>query len=642
MAGVSRAPSLPVLFGLEEELTCSICLCLFESPVTTPCGHNFCLPCLEMTWAPGKAPGESFSCPQCRTHFHSRPELKKNTVLCRVVEQFEREPAKEEPGPKTVEKKAPQESPVPCDSCLGAQAAQTCLSCMASFCQEHLRPHLESPAFKGHHLVTPVRDLHHKKCPDHGKLLEFHCQDHGGCICCFCLVTHKACDTIPLAQAKEEKEMQLKKRLTELYTLNEKALQSLDQVRSQQKQTSDTASRKLDLLKSEFQEIKALIQEEEEESVKKVLAEKQRVLDKYDFVYKVLGKKKSEIQGERDQIEMALSAGDDIAFLTKATKLRPMQIKDVFIPKIELDQKVIHAVYQKSFGLKENVKQYLTQPEEKKTEGSSQPKPLQHGKKNPGSNASKQDSIPLKTSVEMASKEANAASSTAAASNTAETKQRRRPAKRAQSPNQRARSSSRTVLGIQSVTPETFVGKSREELLEFAATFCLDFNTAHKKVVLSEKNTKMSVSEIPQNYSHHPQRFSYCSQVLGFQCFKRGIHYWEVEMEHNNFCGIGICYGTMPRQGAESRLGRNSSSWCIEWFNARISAWHNDIEKCLPNTKVQKIGVLLNYEGGFVIFFGVAEKMILLYKFRAQFTEALYPAFWVFSSGTTISICQLK
>nr|XP_060619959.1 E3 ubiquitin/ISG15 ligase TRIM25 [Anolis sagrei ordinatus] len=627
MAEVARAPSLPVLFGLEEELTCSICLCLFESPVTTPCGHNFCLPCLEMTWGPGKASGEGFSCPQCRTHFHSRPELRKNTVLCRVVEQFEKEPRKEDPGPKTVEKKPPQESPVPCDSCLGAQAAQTCLSCMASFCQEHLRPHLESPAFKGHHLVPPVRDLHSRKCPDHGKLLEFHCQDHGRCICCFCLVTHKACDTVPLAQAKEEKEAQLKKRLTELYTLNEKASQSLDQVRAQQKQTSDTAARKLDLLKSEFQEIKAFIQEEEEESVKKVLAEKQRVLDKYDFVYKVLGKKRNEIQGERDQIEMALSAGDDISFLMKATKLRPMQIKDVFIPKIELDQKVIHAVYQKSFGLKENVKQYLTQPEE----GISQAKP---GKKNPGPHAPKQDSVPLKPSVDMASKEANAAS-------TAENKQgRRRPARRTQSPNQRARSSSRTVLETQSVTTiQTFLDKSREELLEFAVKFCLDFNTAHKKVVLSEKNTKMSVSETPQNYSHHPQRFSYCSQVLGFQCFKRGIHYWEVEMEQSNFCAIGVCYGTMPRQGAESRLGRNNSSWCIEWFNTRISAWHNDIEKCLPNTKVQKIGILLNYEGGFLIFFGVSEKMILLYKFRAQFTEALYPAFWIFSGGTTLSIC---
>lgn len=77
----------------------------------------------------------------------------------------------------------------------------------------------------------------------------------------------------------------------------------------------ETALRKLDLLKSEFQEIVALIQEQEEESVNKVKAEEKRVHAKFDFVHTVLGKKKKEIQGERDKIEMTLTESDDITFL---------------------------------------------------------------------------------------------------------------------------------------------------------------------------------------------------------------------------------------------------------------------------------------------------------------------------------------
>lgn len=55
--------------------------------------------------------------------------------------------------------------------------------------------------------------------------------------------------------------------------------------------------------------------------------------------------------------------------------MRQLPIKEVFIPKIDLDHKLIHTVYQKVCGLKENVKQCLTQPSgvsqpsDKKTEG---------------------------------------------------------------------------------------------------------------------------------------------------------------------------------------------------------------------------------------------------------------------------------
>uniref|UniRef100_A0A3Q1EL16 RING-type domain-containing protein n=1 Tax=Acanthochromis polyacanthus TaxID=80966 RepID=A0A3Q1EL16_9TELE len=70
------------LLSLEDELTCSICLSPFDCPVTIPCGHNFCQDCLLTTWT------DSYSCPQCRTLFATRPELKKNTVLSTVVETF--------------------------------------------------------------------------------------------------------------------------------------------------------------------------------------------------------------------------------------------------------------------------------------------------------------------------------------------------------------------------------------------------------------------------------------------------------------------------------------------------------------------------------------------------------------------------
>lgn len=47
----------------------------------------------------------------------------------------------------------------------------------------------------------------------------------------------------------------------------------------------------------------------------KVAAEEKRVNDKLDYVHTILGRKKKEIQVERDQIEMILTGDDDMTFL---------------------------------------------------------------------------------------------------------------------------------------------------------------------------------------------------------------------------------------------------------------------------------------------------------------------------------------
>ncbi|XP_074900477.1 E3 ubiquitin/ISG15 ligase TRIM25 [Buteo buteo] len=636
MAGLASSPSEPGLVALEEELTCSICLCLFSSPVTVPCGHNFCSSCLELCWAGLSA---DFSCPQCRATFAGRPKLQKNTVLCRVVEQLGGRAGLGAAGEEEEEDEAAgrgaQAPQICCDSCLQAPAVQTCLTCTASFCSEHLRPHRDSPAFRDHQLCPPLRDLKQRKCPQHNKLFEFFCDRHGTCICSLCLLGHKLCPTSPLQVAKANAQLALKKRLVELHNQSERATQAMNTVKTNQSQAAETASEKKDLIKNEFLEIKVLIEERETQALKAIADEEKRVSNKFDYIYGVLGSKKKEIKSLRDQIEMALTEGDDILFLKRAAALQQTPTKDAFVPLIEMDQNLLHSTYQSAVNLKDVVKLSAIQCREKRVEakqtpGKTKTPPVASsnrtfvGKKPPG---------PQHTHKEKTFHQAQATLQVEA-----DTKEKKKPVKVA--PTTGTLNAAAVVSTKELI--DSFLKKSREELLQYAANITLDYNTAHNKVILSERYTRMSVSDIPQNYNHHPQRFIDCFQVLGFQCFKRGIHYWEVELQQNNFCGIGICYGSMDRQGPESRLGRNSSSWCIEWFNSKISSWHNDVEKCLPNVKATKIGVLLHCEGGFVIFMAVGEKHNLIYKFKAQFTEALYPAFWLFSSGTVLSLCQMK
>ncbi|XP_031454597.1 E3 ubiquitin/ISG15 ligase TRIM25 [Phasianus colchicus] len=643
MAALTRAQSEPNLLALEEELTCSICLSIFSVPVTVPCGHNFCASCLELTWADQV---RDFSCPQCRTTFPGRPQLRKNTVLCRVVEQLQGCGAgdgKEDDEREEEEQEAA--APIYCDSCLQAAATQTCLTCMASFCPEHLRPHRDSPAFRDHQLCPPVRDLQQRKCPQHNKLFEFFCSEHSCCICSLCLLNHKLCHTSPLQQAKDKTESALKKRLAELHNQSERSVQAMNSVKTIQSQAAETAARKRDLLRAEFLEIKALIEEKENQTLKVVMEEEKRVCNKFDYIYKILGSKKNEIQSLRDQIEMALTESDDVLFLKRAAALQRTSIKEAFVPVIEMDHNMIHAVYQSAINLKDVVKLAVNVPMDKRTDAKPPP-----GKTKPPSMPSpNKPVVKKKLAADLRThKEKIPHPTRTTLLEETDAQDKKNPLKLA--PNVGAPNVGAPITGAPNASTaamvkeliSSFLKKPRVELLQYAANVTLDLNTAHNKVALSERYTKMSVSDILLNYNHHPQRFTDCPQVLGFQSFRRGIHYWEVELQQNNFCGIGVCYGSMERQGPDSRLGRNSSSWCIEWFNSKISAWHNDIEKCLPNTKATKIGVLLHCDGGFVLFLTVEEKLNLIYKFKAQFTEAVYPAFWLFSSGTVLSLCQMK
>ncbi|NXB06541.1 TRI25 ligase, partial [Cnemophilus loriae] len=618
--------SEPGLSGLEEEFTCSICLCLFSSPVTVPCGHNFCASCLELSWA-GLSGG--FSCPQCRATFPDRPQLQKNTVLCRVVEQLQcRAGAKGEEGEEDGEAGGcwAAEPPVSCDSCREAPAVQTCLTCTASFCAEHLRPHRDSPAFRDHQLCPPLRDLQQRKCPQHNRLFEFFCSNHGVCICSLCLLEHKLCLTSPLEKAKAAAQSVLKKKLVELHNQSERTARAMSTVKTNQNQSAETASRKKELIRNEFSEIKAVIEERENEIMKAITEEEKRVWNKFDYIYSVLGNKKNEIQSHKDQIEMALTESDDVLFLKRAAALQRASTKEAFVPVVEMDQNVMHSTYQSVINLKDIIKVAVIQSREKTEEAkpvkikappAAHPNKTAVGKKPPG---------PYQTHKEKTFPHAQTTSH-----GETDTKEKKKAAKVAPATTPTTTAAFKELI-------DSFLKKPREELLQYAANITLDFNTAHNTMVLSENYTRMSISDTFTGHKCHPQRFTDYRQVLGFQCFKRGVHYWEVELQQSSFCGIGVCYGSMERQGPESRLGRNSKSWCIEWLNSKISSWHNDVEKCLPNTKATKIGVLLHCEGGFVIFMAVGEKNNLIYKFKTQFTEALYPAFWLFSSDAVLSL----
>lgn len=170
----------------------------------------------------------------------------------------------------------------------------------------------------------------------------------------------------------------------------------------------------------------------------------------------------------------------------------------------------------------------------------------------------------------------------------------------------------------------------------------LDPKTAHRRIILTEDFTKATVSEEHANYPDCPQRFSVCSQVLTSRGFSKGRYYWEVRLSSNNFIGIGLAYRSIDRKGPTSRLGRNAQSWCVEWFNVKLSAWHDSNETVLFNPNPKRVGVLLDCDGGSATFYNVADRAYPFHSFAFPSAEAVFPAFWLFTSGSSISLCKMQ
>ncbi|KAK3522790.1 hypothetical protein QTP86_034649 [Hemibagrus guttatus] len=191
-----------------DQFSCPVCLDLLKDPVTIHCGHSFCKVCINGCWDQEDQKGV-YSCPQCRDTFTPRPVLCRNNMLAEVVEKLKKievqaaSPAHCYAGPGDVE----------CDFCTGRKhkAVKSCLICLASFCETHLKPHYEVPALKRHTLTDASGKLEEKICSEHDKLMEIYCRTDQRCICSLCMLDkHKGHDAVSVTAGRAEKQSGVK------------------------------------------------------------------------------------------------------------------------------------------------------------------------------------------------------------------------------------------------------------------------------------------------------------------------------------------------------------------------------------------------------------------------------------------------
>nr|XP_046188929.1 E3 ubiquitin/ISG15 ligase TRIM25-like [Oncorhynchus gorbuscha] len=169
---------------LEHELSCPICLELYTNPVYLPCGHNYCLACINATDA---SSGEKSlpRCPECREEYSGTETLHKNFKLCGIIEGYR---------------------------------AIALVENLGESHWRHLQRHTDRESFRSHDLVEPQTKLGLRSCAIHGRLLEYFCVSDMTFLCASCFIkgTHQNHDVLTIEVAEEEMRRVLESRSKEV------------------------------------------------------------------------------------------------------------------------------------------------------------------------------------------------------------------------------------------------------------------------------------------------------------------------------------------------------------------------------------------------------------------------------------------
>uniref|UniRef100_A0A668AJM5 B30.2/SPRY domain-containing protein n=1 Tax=Myripristis murdjan TaxID=586833 RepID=A0A668AJM5_9TELE len=169
----------------------------------------------------------------------------------------------------------------------------------------------------------------------------------------------------------------------------------------------------------------------------------------------------------------------------------------------------------------------------------------------------------------------------------------------------------------------------------------LDRHTAHRKLLLSEDNRKVTVVTGEQPYPDHPNRFDHWTQLLCCNGLT-GRCYWEVEWKGQ--VSIAVTCGGIRRErvGDDSRLGDNDKSWRLDCTDHSYCVCHNKTPAAIHAPSSSRVGVYLDWPAGSLSFYRISsDTLIHLHTFTSTFTQPLYPAFGL-DFGSSVSLCPME
>ncbi|XP_060950223.1 tripartite motif-containing protein 16-like [Limanda limanda] len=552
----------------RERFCCSICLDPLKDPVTTGCGHSYCLSCINTHWDKEDERG-SYSCPQCRQTFTPRPVLVKNTMLADLVEELKKTGLQAAPADHCYA--GPED--VACDFCTGRKlkALKSCLVCLVSYCEKHLQPHFQLAAFKKHKLVEPSEKLQENLCSRHDEVMKMFCRTDQQCICYLCTVEeHKDHDTVSAAAERTERQRELglrRQTIQQSLQDTEKDVKLLQQEEEAVNGSADKAVKDSEMI---FTELIRLLEKRSSDVKQQIRSQQETEVSRVRELQERLEQEITELKRKDHELKQLSDTEDHNQFLHNYSSLSPLSesthSSSIRIRPLRYFEDVTAAVSQVRGRLQDILSETET------------------------------DILQIVSQVDVL---------------------------------------------LRQLEPKT-----RADFLKYSQEITLDPTTAHKRLLLSEGNRKVTVMSEEQSYSNHPDRFIDWEQVLSRESLT-GRCYWEVEVEVEvrAIVGVAVTYKNISRAGDsdECGFGFNDKSWMLYCHGDSYSFYYNDIRTPVSGPRSSRVGVYLDHSAGVLSFYRVSDTMTLIHRVQTTFTQPLYAGIRVdYNIGSTAEFCKLK
>ncbi|XP_033832453.2 LOW QUALITY PROTEIN: finTRIM family, member 86 [Periophthalmus magnuspinnatus] len=578
----------------EETFTCSVCLETLRDPATLPCGHSYCLVCIQDHWDKKDSQGQ-YSCPQCRQVFNPRPSLAKSTLLVEAMEKLrtnslrQKEPSNAPPSLPIYMDVLPGDGPQP--GCIYPQLPLT---------------------------VAP------RMCPEHNQPLDLFCHEDRECVCALCRqYGHRGHRVVRPGEERTQRQdevVQMQLEVQRHVQQTERALKEIPYmakhlkvlVQALQIENTDLFSDLIKVVNVTGTQVGEALGTHETSLGSWLEGKVQRM--EQEVV---------RLHWRSEELQRLADMQDHICFLKNFFLVEPLGHTDAELGlghQEAVVSSVRSALKELQVSIEDQCKaavtkiQAIVNNEAPTSETNYEPATVHNGTQN----RVYETVLPGPVAPTVPQVEASAPP----------------PPLPLRLP----------VVTVAAVGPVSLEPKTRDEMLKYRFVPTMDLNTAYRHVQLLDGGRKATLKAENMNYREHPERFQFWRQVLCREALGGSPYYWEVEWTGTKVT-IGVAYKEMDRGSADdrSRLGHNPESWSLYWSGNGFSFWHSNQEKLLGSPKAKRVGVYLDQHAGVLAFYRVTKNQAdLIHRHQVDFTGPLYPGFRFWAGvGATITICDL-